>query len=181
MTLLKTVKVNTNVRELFRLELFEPSFSPCACGLVMLEKKRNQLRMCCDFGNLNARTVKEAFRYRESMKCSNRLGSAKFFTGLDIQSAFWHLWHNGIYYKTVFACLLGLFQWDVKVHGLCNSPPNFQANDFGFLKGSTTCLWEPTFLLHRRCSHCDFLARGPFVSTPRSFHRYLERRAEIEP
>ena len=100
MTPLKTEKANEEVRELVRLGLIEPSYSPWACGIVMAKKKGNQLRMCCDFRNLIAQTVKDAFPLPRVDECFARLGNAKFFTAPDLASAFWQIpLHPGDEYK----------------------------------------------------------------------------------
>ena len=83
--------------------------------------------MCCDFRNLNAQTVKDAFPLPRVDECFARLGNAKLFTALDMASAFWQIpFCPGDEYKTAFACELGLFQLKVMAYGLCNAPPTFQ-------------------------------------------------------
>ena len=75
---------------MIELGLIEPSYSLWASGIVMAKKKGNQLRMCCDFRNLNAQTVKD-FLFPRVDECIARLGIAKFFTCLDLAAAFWQI------------------------------------------------------------------------------------------
>ena len=127
MTPFKTEKANEEVRMLMEMGLIEPSYSPWACGIVMAKKKGNQLRMCCDFRNLNAQTVKDAFPLPRIDECFAKIGRARYFTCLDMASAFWQIpLRPGDEYKTAFACELGLFHWLIMPYGLCNSPPTFQ-------------------------------------------------------
>ena len=127
MTPFKTEKANEEVRILMEMGLIEPSYSPWACGIVLAKKKGNQLRMCCDFRNLNAQTVKDAFPLPRIDECFAKLGRARYFTCLDMASAFWQIpLRPGDEYKTAFACELGLFHWLIMPYGLCNSPPTFQ-------------------------------------------------------
>ena len=127
MTPFKTEKANEEIRMLIELGLIEPSFSPWACGIVMAKKKGNQLRMCCDFRNLNAQTIKDAFPLPRVDEYISRLGNAKFFTCIDLASAFWQVpLRQSDREKTAFASELGLFQWTRMPYGLCNSPPTFQ-------------------------------------------------------
>ena len=84
MTPFLTEKANEEIRMLIELGLIELSYSPWASGIVMAKKKGNQLRMCCDFRNLNAQTVKDAFPFPRVDECIARLGNAKFFTCLDL-------------------------------------------------------------------------------------------------
>ena len=127
MTPFKTEKANEEVRMLIEMGVIEPSYSPWACGIVMAKKKGNQLRMCCDFRNLNAQTIKDAFPLPRIDECLSKLGSARFFSCFDLASAFWQVpLRKGDEYKTAFACELGLFHWLIMPYGLCNSPPTFQ-------------------------------------------------------
>ena len=69
--------------------MIEPSKTPWACGVVMAKKKGGQLRFCCDFRYLNAVTIKDAYPIPRIDESLSKLGDAKFFTTLDLGSAFW--------------------------------------------------------------------------------------------
>ena len=93
----------------------------------MAKKKGDQLRFCCDFRYLNSVTVKDAYpipRFDESL---SKLGDAKFFTTLNLGSAFWQVpLRKQDRDQTGFACELGLFQWKRMPFGLCNATAIFQ-------------------------------------------------------
>ena len=55
----------------------------------MAKKKGGQLRFCCDFRYLNAVTIKDAYPIPRIDDSLSKLGDAKFFTTLDLGSAFW--------------------------------------------------------------------------------------------
>ena len=107
--------------------MIEPSKSPWACGVVMAKKKGDQLRFCCDFRYLNSVTVKDAYPIPRIDESISKLGDAKFFTTLDLGSAFWQVpLRKQDREKTGFACELGLFQWKRMPFGLCNATATFQ-------------------------------------------------------
>ena len=91
------------------------------------EKERGQLKFCCDFRYLNAVTIKGAYPIPRIDESLSKLGDAKFFTTLDLGSAFWQVpLRKQDREKTVFACELGLFQWKRMPFGLCNATAIFQ-------------------------------------------------------
>ena len=115
------------VRHLLGLDLIEPSYSPWTCGVVMAKKKGNQLKFCCDFRFLNAKTIRDAYPLPKIDESIARLGCACYFTALDLGSAFWQVpLRNEDRPKTAFACELGLFQWKVMPFGLSNATATFQ-------------------------------------------------------
>ena len=60
----------------------------------MAKNKGDQLRFCCDFRYLNSVTVKDAYPIPRIDESLSKLGDAKFFTTLDLGSAFWQ-YHSG--------------------------------------------------------------------------------------
>ena len=89
MTPHKSEACRKEMETLLEYDLIEPSKSPWACGVVMAKKKGDQLRFCCDFRYLNSVTVKDAYPIPRIDESLSKLGDAKFFTTLDLGSAFW--------------------------------------------------------------------------------------------
>ena len=93
----------------------------------MAKKKGEQLRFCIDFRYLNSVTVKDAYPIPRIDESLSKLGDAKFFTTLDLGSAFWQVaLRKQDRDKTGFACELGLFRWKRMPFGLCNATATFQ-------------------------------------------------------
>ena len=127
MTPNKSEACRKEIEMLMEYDMIEPSKSPWACGVVMAKKKRGQLRFCCDFRYLNAVTIKDAYPIPRIDESLSKLGDAKFFTTLDLGSAFWQVpLRKQDREKTGFACELGLFQWKRMPFGLCNATATFQ-------------------------------------------------------
>ena len=127
MTPHKSDSCRKEIEMLLEYDMIEPSKSPWACGVVMAKKKGDQLRFFCDFRYLNSVTVKDAYPIPRIDESLSKLGDAKFFTTLDLGSAFWQVpLRKQDRDKTGFACELGLFQWKRMPFGLCNATVTFQ-------------------------------------------------------
>ena len=112
---------------LLEYDMIEPSKSAWACGVVMAKKKGWQLRFCCDFRYLNAVTLKHAYPIPRIHESLSKLGDAKFFTTLDLGSAFWQVpLRKKDRENTGFACELGLYQWKRMPFALNNATATFQ-------------------------------------------------------
>ena len=108
-------------------DVIEPSKLPWACGVVMVRKKGDQLRFCCDFRYLNSVTVKDANSIPRIDDSISQLEDAKFFTTNDLGLAFWQVpLRKQDRVKTGFACELGFFQWKRMPFDLCNATATFQ-------------------------------------------------------
>ena len=76
---------------------------------------------------MNAVTIKDAYPIPRIDESLSKLGDAKFFTTLDLGSAFWQVpLRKKDREKTGFACELGLYQWKRMPFGLCKATATFQ-------------------------------------------------------
>ena len=57
----KAERANQEVRSLLALGMIQPYLSPWANGIVMVKKRNDKLRFCCDFRPLNEVTVKDTY------------------------------------------------------------------------------------------------------------------------
>lgn len=119
--------VDKAVDEFLANGIIRPSKSPYSFPLVLVGKPDGSTRVCVDFRKLNAITVKDSYslpRVDESLDC---LGKAKFFTTLDLQSAYHQVpMHENSIDKTAFSCHRGLFAFTSMPFGLVNAGACFQ-------------------------------------------------------
>ena len=72
-------------------------------------------------------TIKDAYPIPRIDESLSELGDAKFFTTLDLGSAFWQVpLRKKDREKTGFACELGLYQWKRMPFGFCKATATFQ-------------------------------------------------------
>ena len=88
MTPHKSEACRAEIEMLLEYDMIEPSKSPWARGGGNSEKERGQLKFCCDFRQLNAVTIKDAYPIPRIDESLSKLGDSKFFTTLDLGSAF---------------------------------------------------------------------------------------------
>lgn len=104
-----------------------PSCSPAASPVIFVRKPGGGLRFCVDYRVLNAMTTKNRYPLPLVSETLNRLAHAKFYTKLDIISAFHKLrMKEGEEWKTAFRTRYGLYEYQVMPFGLTNAPSSFQ-------------------------------------------------------
>ena len=109
----------------------EVTQSPYLAPLVIVKKKdasgaKTKIRMCVDYRLLNEHTIPDSY----PMPALERLldvGRAKWFTKMDLSSAFWQVpLSDEDSLKTAFHFLGRTYVWRVLPFGLKNAPPTFQ-------------------------------------------------------
>ncbi len=116
------------VAELLQHGMIEESCSPFASPVTLAYKKENgekkKNRMCIDFRDLNKLLISETHPFLLIDDIIVRTRNCKWFTSLDINSAFWSiLIRNKDRYKLGFVTQQGHWQWKCLPFGLKNAPP----------------------------------------------------------
>ena len=120
--------IDTQVREMLRDGIIEPTSSPFSSAIVIAGKRDGDYRFCVDYRRLNGMTVDAPLclpRIHETLK---DLGTAKIFSTLDLKSGYWQIpTSSGSRQYTAFSTPRGgQFQFRVIPFGLKNPPGTFQ-------------------------------------------------------
>ena len=107
--------------------VIQPSSSPWASAIVLVRKKDGGLRICADYRQLNSVTKLDTFPLPRIDDLLDQLGSAKYFTTLDLAARYWQIRvADDSVEKTAFVTPGGLFEFRVMPFGLTNAPAVFQ-------------------------------------------------------
>jgi Reverse transcriptase (RNA-dependent DNA polymerase) len=98
-------------------------------GFFFIPKKDGTLRLCVDYRELNAMTIKNRHPLPLIGETLDRLSGAKHYTKLDLRHAYHRVRiRKGDEAKTAFRIRYGHFEYLVMPFGLANAPATFQAN-----------------------------------------------------
>lgn len=122
-------EIEQQISKLLEKKLIEESYSPFAAPITLAFKKEDnkKSRLCIDFRDLNKIVTPQAqpFPLIENLMIKTR--NCKFFSTLDINSAFWSIpLRIEDRKKTAFVTQEGHFQWTCLPFGLKTSPAIFQ-------------------------------------------------------
>lgn len=122
-------EIEEQVGKLLQKNLIEESYSPFAAPVTLAFKKEDnkRTRLCIDFRDLNKIVAPQAqpFPLIDDLVIKTR--NCKYFTTLDINSAFWSIpLRIEDRKKTAFVTQEGHFQWTCLPFGLKTSPAIFQ-------------------------------------------------------
>ena len=120
-------EVRQHLEKLMRMGVITESTSSYASPIVVVRKKNGNIRLCCDYRALNAKTVKDAHALPRIEESLDALGGAKWFTSLDLRAAYNQVGvHADDRHKTAFTTPFGLYEWTRVAFGLTSAPATFQ-------------------------------------------------------
>ena len=122
----KQVAADEQIEDALAKGLISKSDSPFSAPLVMVRKKDGSFRMCLDYREVNARTIKDAYPLPRINETLDYLSGNTWFCSLDLTSGYNQIAMGEGKEYTAFATRQGLFHWNVMSFGLCNAPATFQ-------------------------------------------------------
>ena len=109
--------------EMLKKDVIQPSSSPWASPIVLVQKKDGSVRFCVDYRKVNAVTRKDAYPLPRVDDTLDTLSGSKWFSTLDLISGYWQVEvDEKDREKTAFCMPEGLFEFKVMPFGLCNAP-----------------------------------------------------------
>ncbi|XP_068142921.1 uncharacterized protein [Drosophila tropicalis] len=85
-------EINAKVDELLKLGCIEPSQSPYSSPIVMVKKKQTgKWRLCVDFRQINAKSIKDAYPMPRIDYILNQLREARFISSLHLKDGYWQI------------------------------------------------------------------------------------------
>ena len=116
-------EVKKTIDELLAKGYIHRSFSPWAFPLLLVDKKDGSKRMCVDYWELNAVTIKNKHPLPRIEDLFDLLRGARIFSKIDLRSGYFQLRiRPGDIPKTAFTCKYGLYAYTVMSFALTNAP-----------------------------------------------------------
>ena len=102
--------------------------SPYGSRILFIKKSDGSLRLCVDYRELNASTIRNRCPIPNIGDLRDRVRGARYFTKIDFRDGYYNLRvHPDSIYKTAFRSRFGLFEFTVMPFGLTNAPAAFSA------------------------------------------------------
>ena len=115
-------EIDKHVDDMLRDGVIEPSCSPWAAGVVLVQKKVWTTRFSLDYRKLNNLTLKDAYPLPRIDESLDNLSGNAWFSTLDLCSGYCQFSVK----KTTFVTRKGLFQFRKMPFGLTCAPATFQ-------------------------------------------------------
>ena len=133
-------EVRRQVEEMLKTNIISPCNSKWSAPILCVKKKSGEVRICCDYRELNKVTETFYWPLPNIDDVFSSLGGAKYFSSLDFLKGYHQIEVDDISKpKTAFVCEEGLFQFNVMPFGLTCAPSIFQENMTHMLNGLNNC------------------------------------------
>ncbi len=120
-------EVNRQIEELLVQGKIRPSKSNYAHPIVCVVKKQGDIRLCCDFRDVNSGTIPDAYPMPLIDELLNKISPANFITSLDCTSGYWQIeLEEKSIERTAFITDSGLYEWLVLPFGVRSASSTYQ-------------------------------------------------------
>ena len=94
-------EIAKQLKEMQAGNVIQPSNSPWASPIVLVQKKDGTLRFCIDYRNLNSVTKLDKFPLPRIDDLLDQLGQSQYFTTLDLAAGYWQVKVSEVYIDDV--------------------------------------------------------------------------------
>ena len=119
--------VRKEIDKMLELGAIQPSSSPWASLVVLVEKKDGDVRFCVDYRKVNQVAKFDAYPMPRVEDVLEEVGPAKYISTLDLVRGYWQVpMAEDSKEKTAFTTPFGLYEFNVMPFGLHTAPATFQ-------------------------------------------------------
>jgi len=127
--------VDKEVNRLLEADIIRRSCSPWNSPVVVVRKSDGSIRLCIDYRQLNALTIRPIYPIPDSKSLFDSLNGSMFFSSLDLSKAYYQCpVREEDRCKTAFATRTGQYEFNRMPFWLCGAPATFQRLMHNILK-----------------------------------------------